>query len=180
VLRPWRRIGSERLQDCRVFDVDAVRFAPPEGGDPTTFYCLAAPDWVNVIPLTADGDVLFVRQYRHGTESFTLEIPGGMCDPGETPREAASRELREETGHVAGVLEDLGFVHPNPAIQTNRCHTFLARELDERGGPQPDPHEQLELERVALDRVDRLIAEGEITHALVIAAFHLLRTSRTD
>ena len=179
MLRPWRRVGSDRLQHCRVFDVDAVRFEPPEGGDPTTFYCLDAPDWVNVIPVTGAGDVLFVRQYRHGTESFTLEIPGGMCDPDESPRDAAARELHEETGYVAGALLDLGFVHPNPALQANRCHTFLARELTERGQPQPDDHEQFELERVPLHRVDRLIAEGEITHALVIAAFHLLRTSES-
>ena len=117
--RHWRRIGSTRLQHCRVFDIDEVRFEPPDGGAPTTFYCLDAPDWINVIPLTPDDDVLFVRQYRFGTENCTLEIPGGMCDPGETPREAAVRELREETGHEAGEMIDLGF-DPNPAIQKVR------------------------------------------------------------
>lgn len=175
---PWRRIASSRLQRCRVFDVDAVRFEPPGGGAPETFYCIDAPDWINVIPLTADDDVLFVRQYRFGTEEFTLEIPGGMCDPGEGPREAALRELREETGYAAGELIELGFVHPNPAIQTNRCHTFLARDLIERGVPTPDGHEAFEQERVPLERVGSLIADREITHALVIAAFHLLHVSR--
>jgi 8-oxo-dGTP pyrophosphatase MutT (NUDIX family) len=178
VFGPWRRIGSSRVQHCRVFDVDEVRFEPPGGGATGTFYCIDAPDWINVIPLTADDDVWFVRQYRFGTESFTLEIPGGMCDPGEVPREAAGRELREETGYEAGELIELGFVHPNPAIQTNRCHTFLARDLTAKGPPEPDGNEAFELERVPLDRVSRLIAAGDITHALVVAAFYLLQTSR--
>jgi 8-oxo-dGTP pyrophosphatase MutT (NUDIX family) len=174
VLKPWRRLESTRLQDCRVFDVHAVRFGPPEGGAAETFYCIEAPQWVNVIPLTNDDEVLFVRQYRFGVEDFTLEIPGGMCDPGETPLEAARRELREETGYEAGSLAELGHVHPNPALQGNRCYTFLARGLEDKGDPQPDPHEQLELRRVPLDHVPKLIRTGEITHSLVVAAFHLL------
>ncbi len=174
MLRPWRRLGSSRLQSCRVFDVDEVRFEPPSGAAAETFYRIAAPDWINVIPLAEDGHVLFVRQYRFGTESFTLEIPGGMCDPGETPLAAARRELREETGHAAGEIVALGFVHPNPALQSNRCHTFLARDLRAAGAPQPDAHEEFELARVPLERVPRLIAEGDITHALVVAAFQML------
>lgn len=175
---PWRRVGAERLQRCRVFDLDAVRFEPPAGGTPQTFYRIDVGDWINVVPLTADDEVLFVRQYRFGTESFTLEIPGGMCDPGESPREAALRELREETGYRAGELVDLGFVHPNPAIQTNRCHTFLARDLRAEGPPEPDGNEAFEQERVPLERVGRMIADREITHALVVAAFQLLQVYR--
>jgi 8-oxo-dGTP pyrophosphatase MutT (NUDIX family) len=176
VLRPWRRIATSRLQRCRVFDVDEVRFAPPDRDTPETFYRIEAPDWINVIALTADDDVLLVRQYRFGTEEFTLEIPGGMCDPGEAPLVAARRELREETGHEAGEMLELGFVHPNPAIQTNRCYTFLARQLHEAGPPEPDEHEAFELQRVPLERISRLIADGSITHALVVAAFQLLET----
>jgi 8-oxo-dGTP pyrophosphatase MutT (NUDIX family) len=178
VIAPWRRVGSTRLQRCRVFDVDAVRFEPPDGGTAETFYRIESPDWINVIPLTADDQVVFVRQYRFGTESFTLEIPGGMCDPGETPREAAWRELREETGCEAGELIELGAVHPNPALQSNRCHTFLARNMTDTGDPQPDTHEAFEVERVPLDRVPALIADGSVTHALVVAAFQLLHVTR--
>jgi len=160
-----------------VFDVDRVRFAPPRGGPPREFYTIEAPDWVNVIPLTEAGEVLLLRQYRFGIGACTLEIPGGMCDPGETAAEAAARELVEETGHRAGELIDLGWVYPNPALQTNRCHSFLARGLVAIGPPRPDPDEEFELRREPLARVGALIAGGEITHALVVAAFHLLAAS---
>ena len=79
------------------------------------------PDWINVIPLTDDGQVVMVRQYRFGIEGFTLEIPGGMCDPGEPPLEAARREMREETGYAPSEMIELGWVHPNPPLQNNRC-----------------------------------------------------------
>ena len=152
-----------------------MQFEPPDGGPPETFYRINAPEWINVIPLTEDDHVLFVRQYRFGTEDFTLEIPGGMCDPGETPREAALRELLEETGHAAGELISLGAVHPNPALQSNRCHSYLARDLTRVGDPQPDTHESFDQLRVPLARVRGMIASGEVTHSLVIAAFHLLQ-----
>jgi len=118
-VKPWRRLGSERLQRCVVFDLDRVRFEPPEG-PAKDFWVVEAPDWINVIPLTDDGRVVLVKQYRFGIEGFTLEIPGGMCDGAEPPLDAARRELREETGYEARELVPLGWVHPNPAVQTNR------------------------------------------------------------
>jgi len=176
-VQSWRRTGSTRLQRCRVFDVDLVRFERPAGGASGSFYRIEAPDWVNVIPLDADGRVILVRQFRFGVAEVTLEIPGGMCDPGEAPLDAARRELREETGHDAGQLVDLGWVHPNPALQGNRCFSFLARDVAEVGPIRPDADEEIELERVGLDDVPRLIRERRITHSLVVTAFHLLRES---
>jgi 8-oxo-dGTP pyrophosphatase MutT (NUDIX family) len=157
-----------------VFEVDAVRYEPPGGGPAPTFYTLRAADWVNVIPLTAERRVLLVRQYRFGIEGFTLEIPGGMCDPGEDARSAAERELLEETGHESPELVELGWVHPNPAIQTNRCFTYLARDVVQRRPPRPEAHEAFEQCSVPLVEIPGLIRERRITHALVVAAFQLL------
>jgi len=172
--RRWRPAGRRRLERCRVFDVDEVRFVPPDREAAETFYRIDAPEWINVIALTDDEQVLFVRQFRFGTEQTTLEIPGGMCDPGEAPVDAARRELREETGFITADLTQLGAVHPNPAIQTNRCHVFLARALTLDGPQQPDEHEEIALEQVPLPEVAGLIRDGVVTHALVLSAFHLL------
>jgi 8-oxo-dGTP pyrophosphatase MutT (NUDIX family) len=87
--------------------------------------------------------------------------------------EAAARELREETGYRAEDIVELGWVHPNPPIQNNRCHTFLARGVRKVGEPAPEGAESFQQVSVPLDDVPRLISERKITHALVLAAFHL-------
>jgi len=147
----------------------------PESGSAHDFFVLDAPDWVNVIPLTPDEKVVCVRQYRAGTDTVTLEIPGGMIDPGDpTPTAAAAREMREETGYLANRYEDLGVVAPNPAIQSNRCHTICAVDAY-RDGPQAlDGSEVIDVELVDLADIPSLIMSGRITHSLVVAAFYLL------
>lgn len=151
-----------------------MRFEPPGGGAARDFWVVDAPDWINVVPLTPERRVVLVRQYRFGVEGLTLEIPGGMCERGEDPADSARREMREETGYDATALVPLGWVHPNPAVQTNRCHSFLAMDARPAGRPRPDPDEEFEVIEVPLGDVRDLIRGGEITHSLVIAAFHLL------
>jgi 8-oxo-dGTP pyrophosphatase MutT (NUDIX family) len=174
----WRRLNQHQIHDCRVFDLVRATYEPGAGEASRDFYVLHAPDWVNVIPITDDGRVLMVRQYRFGIAAETLEIPGGMCDAGETPAVAASRELREETGYAAGSLIGVGWVHPNPPIQNNRCHTFVARELERASDPTPDEDERIEQVEVKLDEIPRLLVDGTITHALVLAAFQLYQGHR--
>ena len=161
------------MQRCGIFSLDRVNFEPPEGGQARPFYVLDMPEWINVIALTDDERIPMVRQYRFGIETLTLEIPGGMCDPGEEPLVAARRELREETGFEADEWSPLGWVHPNPPIQNNRCHTFLARGARRVGEPRPDDNERIEQVMLPLAEIPKRIASGEITHALVIAAFQL-------
>jgi 8-oxo-dGTP pyrophosphatase MutT (NUDIX family) len=176
--KSWRRTDSARVHGCRIFDLNRVRFESPEGVEGPWYYVIDAPNWVNVIPLTAADEVLMVRQFRVGIEKETLEIPGGMCDDGEEPAAAAWRELLEETGYRAGTIEEVGWVHPNPPIQSNRCYTYLARDLEYDGGAEPDSDELLELVKVPLADVPRLMDDGTITHALVLAAFQLFEVGR--
>jgi len=170
--QPWAFITSKILQPCRVFTVRNERYRSPRTGQEHDFFLIDSPDWVNVIPLTGDGKVVLVKQFRFGTKDFSLEIPGGMLDDGDTPAGAAARELLEETGFAGDEPDFLGSVHPNPALHTNRCYTYLVRNAAFQKSPEQDSTEDVEVEIVPLKDIPKLIQEGVITHALVIAAFY--------
>jgi ADP-ribose pyrophosphatase len=175
----WKRERSEQVADCRVFNVRRdISKDPRDAGGTHDFYVIEAPDWINVIPLTSDESVVLIEQYRHGTGEISLEIPGGMVDPGESPEVAAARELLEETGYEASEVVFLGKTRPNPAIQANWIHTFLARDVEHRGEPKNDGTEQTIVRLVPLERIPALIAEGEIDHSLVVVGFHWLSLQR--
>jgi len=134
---------------------------------------LDSNDWVNIVPVTPAGNLVLIRQFRHGTSSVVWEIPGGMVDAEDpTPEHAALRELREETGYEPERVAFLGAVHPNPAIQNNRCHTFVARNVRPAGSQQLDGSEDIAVEEVPWPRVLEMIDRGEITHSLVITALY--------
>lgn len=169
----WTFVGERPHSDHRIFRVrhDLYRL---EGGAERAFVVLDGPDWVNVVPITADERVVLVRQYRHGVRCDTLEIPGGMVDAGEHAADAARRELREETGFDAERFVPLGEVWPNPAFQVNACATYLAEGALRVGEPHPDPYERIEVVTEPLSAIPRLIKDGVIKHSLVVTAFALL------
>ncbi len=155
-----RRIYTHRVLALEVDDVDGREFVR-----------LRLPDWVNVVPITVDGSVVVVRQHRHGIRAETVEIPGGMVDARESPESAAIRELSEETGGLATSLVSLGAVWPNPAIQDNQCHLFLATGVV-LGTAHPDPDEQITVEAVPPTQILKWLSDGTIGHALVALALH--------
>ena len=175
----WSLVSSEALGSFTIFSVRRESFLSPRTEHPHPFYVLDCPDWVNVIPLTDRDEVVLVRQFRAGTREVTLEIPGGGVEAHDgSALVAARRELREETGHEARSWKRLGVVHPNPAFQSNRCSTFLARGCRRVGDLIPDAGEDLAVECVPLQSIPGLIRRGKITHSLVIAAFHFLALRR--
>lgn len=166
----WERVATEPLQDCAVFHVHRVRSRSPRTGDVHDFYGIGADPWVNVVALTDDDELVLVHQYRHGADAVTLEIPGGIVDPGEAPAEAAVRELREETGYGGGSLEPLGSVNPNPALFSNRVHTFLARGVRPIGAVENEGHEETRVVLLPRRGLREALRSGAIDHALVVAA----------
>ncbi|MEZ4369157.1 MAG: NUDIX hydrolase [Kofleriaceae bacterium] len=167
----WRRLREHPGVDHRVFATRTVDAAHPRTGAEHRFSVLDCGDWVNVVALTPDDRVVFVRQWRAGTDLVHLEIPGGLVDPGEAPEAAAPRELEEETGYVAATWRPLGRVAPNPAIQGNRLHTYLALDATPTGVARPDGGEVLEVELRTLPEVAAALRDGAIDHALVVVAF---------
>jgi ADP-ribose pyrophosphatase len=178
--QPWTFIRSKILQSCRVFSMRMERYRSPRTGQEHDFYLIDSPDWVNVIPITPNEEVILVKQFRFGIKEFSLEIPGGMLDDGDTPAGAAARELLEETGFAGDEPQFLGYVHPNPAIHTNQCYTYLIQNAVFKKPPQQDSTEDVEVEIVPLAQIPKLIREGAITHALVIAAFYWYYSHHTD
>jgi ADP-ribose pyrophosphatase len=170
--KPWPLIRSTRDKSYSVFSVRTDRACCPRTGQEHDFHVLESRDWINIIPLTPDDQVVMVRQYRHGTREITLEIPGGLVDPGDASEDAARRELLEETGYEAKELIFLGSACPQPAILNNRSITYLARDVRKIQAPQPDETEDIEIVLVRLSEIPNMIRKGEITNAMVILAFH--------
>lgn len=170
-VRPWTVLGTERLNGTTLFGFRRDRVVSPRTGKPHEVYVLEAPNWVNVIPVTPAREVVLVRQWRHGIRGVTLEIPGGVIEAGDVPEEAARRELLEETGYKAESWINLGYTFPNPAIQNNRCYTFVALNAVRHMDPIPDAMEDIEVVLHPVADVPALLERGEIAHALIVAAF---------
>ena len=170
----WTIEKTELLQDCRVFSVSRTRTRSPRTGQPHSFFRIDSSDWANIVPITPEGNVVLVRQYRHGADRVTLETPGGLVDSGETPAEAAAREMLEETGYRASEIMSLGAVNPNPAIFGNRLHAFVARESVQVAEIQPGETEETVVDVVTREQLRRFVRDGTVDHALVVAALYLL------
>lgn len=166
----WKTILSEKMADCRVFDVYRDVCVDSNEEREATFYRLQCNDWCNIIPVTANNEVVLIEQARHGISKVTLEIPGGIVDEGESPQDSAVRELLEETGYAPREVVSLGFAHPNPAIQSNRVHFFLALDCEKKQEPSFDAHENVAARLVPVAELQSLVENGEITHSLVVAS----------
>ena len=167
----WISEGHPPRTDYKIFSVSRQPARHTSSGRTGTFTRIHSPNWVNVIALTPQHEVVLVKQYRHGLESVTLEIPGGMMDDGEDELSAGLRELHEETGYRTGHAYSMASVHPNPAFMTNHCGLVLALNVIVSGSRSLDPNEVIDVLTVPLADIPNLILSGEITHTLVISAF---------
>jgi 8-oxo-dGTP pyrophosphatase MutT (NUDIX family) len=171
----WQRLRTELHAVTRIFEVVRAVYRHPRRVQEQDFFVLNAPDWVNVVALTPDRQLVLVRQFRYGVDDFSLEIPGGVIEPGEDPLQAGLRELREETGFDGRNARLLGVVHPNPAMQGNRCHLVFVEEARPTADLAWDHDEELEILTKPVDEVYALAHGGRITHALVLDALLLFQ-----
>jgi len=168
----WEKTDESIHARCRLFDVKYSRYRHPGRGTERDFVVIDAPDWVNVVALTPDGRLVLVKQFRFGIDDFSVEVPGGVMEPGEDPVAAAQRELREETGYT-GRARLLGGVRPNPAIMNNVCHIVLVEDARRTTGLEWDRDEEIEIIDLPVDEVYAMARTGRIAHALVLDALLL-------
>lgn len=175
-LEPFDEVAEGELVRRRVLAVRGDKVRSRARGVEMDVDRILCPDFVNVVALTEHEGVpslVLVRQWRFGQRDFSISLPGGLVDAGESPLAAGLRELREETGYAPDSDEDvvdLGLSHPNPAIMTNVCAHVLVKRAVRVGPPELDENEELEVLHLPLSELEGALADGELTDALAQAA----------
>ena len=171
-IEPWSIVRENKEYTTPIFNLLKRRMELQAENESGTgdFYVLEAPEWINVIAVTPEEEILLVEQYRYGIEEPTLEIPGGMVDVGEEPLGSAKRELLEETGYRSNNWSSLGRVSSNPAIMTNFTHMYLAEGCVFEGADNPDTHERINVHKMPVDEFLDLVSDGTVHHSIVLAA----------
>ncbi|MCK6582438.1 MAG: NUDIX hydrolase [Anaerolineales bacterium] len=163
-LTPWKILESRhpfpkfRMDTCEL-----------PSGKPYKAFVLEFDAWANVVAITKKNEVVLVRQYRHGVQEISLELPGGVVDAGEDPLEGVRRELLEETGYGGGTVVEVGRIYPNPAIQQNTLYCYLATDVEWVGEQHLDESEEIEVALVPLDEMIEMVQQGRLRHALNVA-----------
>ncbi|MEP1305151.1 MAG: NUDIX hydrolase [Balneola sp.] len=179
-IEPWLTTNEQVEYTTNIFKVLSRDMKISSENHKATFSIVEAPDWINVIALTDENEIVLVEQYRYGIEEPTLELPGGMVDPGEHPKETSIRELKEETGYAGNEVVNLGKVSSNPAILTNYTHTYLVKGCKQVADQKLDGNERINVHLMPLQKFLDMVADGEVHHSLVVAAVakYLLRGKR--
>jgi len=176
----WTEEERKQVFSCNVFSIwESYCKSPetkPDQDETQTFSVIDAKDWVIIVPVisnTNEKQFVMVWQWRHGSKSLSLEFPGGVSEPGETPKDTAIRELYEETGYKPGKIEKIGEFSPNPAIMSNKVHFFLAENLISSGKQKLDENEYVEVALVDIEKVFQDMGKEPYIHALMGAALML-------
>jgi ADP-ribose pyrophosphatase len=175
MIEPWKKVRSKPLGDYRIFTIRSDIKKSPRTGEEHDFFVIDCVNWVNVIALTPDNQIVMVEQYRHGSDTIELEIPGGMMDKGDaSPEITGARELREETGYEGDKPRVIGTIFPNPAIMSNTCYTVLIENCVCKHACEFDHSEDIVTKLLPISEIPDLVASGRIKHSLVaVALYHL-------
>lgn len=172
-IKPWKTLASEELAKFGYFRLRKDQCELPDGRIMPNYYTMEFSDWVNIIPVTRENKVVLIKQYRHSVEEITIEVPGGSVDPrkSESVEVGAIRELEEETGYTSPRVEFVCSHYPNPALLSNRMHTFIAWDAEKTKDQELDPFEDIETFEVTLSELRIMIEKGEISHSIILASF---------
>ena len=172
-IKPWKKVGSQPAGNFRIFTIRSDRVISPRTQLAQDVYVIDSTNWVNVIAVTPDQHLVMIEQYRHGSTTVELEIPGGMIDAKDaSPEAAAMRELREETGYEGQNPRLIGRIFPNPAIMSNTCFTIMLENCHCLHPVQFDHGEDLATRLVPVADLPQLVAAGKIQHSLVVVALY--------
>ena len=172
-IKRWKKVSSNPVGNFRVFNIRSDVKISPRTGREHDFYVIEAVNWVHVLALTKEGQLVMIEQYRHGSDTVELEVPGGMMDAEDaSPLEAGLRELREETGYEGTQAEVIGQIYANPAIMNNVCYTVLVRDCELKHTPQLDHGEDMATILVDPAQIPQLVQEGRIGHSLVVVGLY--------
>ena len=173
MIQPWKKIASDAGVDFRIFKVRTEQKISPRTGDQHSVFVIDSVNWVNVIAVTPNDELVMIEQYRHGSDTIELEIPGGMIDAEDaSPAAAGIRELREETGYEGEHPRIIGTIRPNPAIMSNTCHTLMVDNCRLKHPVEFDHGEDVVTRLVPVAELRKMVASGRIQHSLVVVALY--------
>ena len=172
-MKKWKILSSKELFAANGFKFRTDQCELSDGRVMPNYYVIEFYDWVNIIPITRQNEVVLINQYRHAAGETKIELPGGTLDEkNEDPKKAALRELEEETGYMTEDLRLVGKHRPNPALQNNWVYTFVALGCEKVGEPQLDAYEEIEVVTKSVPEMLEMIKTGEINHSIIIASIH--------
>ncbi len=173
MIKPWQKISSKKLGDFRIFSIRSDLKISPRTGKEHDFFVIDSVNWVNVIALTPKNELVMIEQYRHGSNTVELEIPGGIMDATDvSPVATGVRELSEETGYEGENPLEIGKIFPNPAIMSNTCYTVLVQNCDLKHDVKFDSGEDIVTRLVPASEIPELVSSGRIAHSLVVVALY--------
>ncbi len=179
MIQPWRKILTKPLGDYHIFSLRLDQKVSPRTGEPHDFFIIDCVNWVNVVAITPDKQLVMLEQYRHGSNTVELEVPGGVMDAKDvSPLATGVRELREETGYEGDNARIIGEVFSNPAILTNTTYTVLVENCIPKHSTELDSGEDLVTRLVPIADIPGLVAAGKIRHSLVVVALYYFELSQ--